>query len=88
MLVTNTGQMQNPDQYGPATVFGIGLQAGGAYRLTPAIVLRAGFFLETIGMTFKGGATKSSGRDMDADVDVSAARDTYVGGVVTAGFAM
>ena len=86
MFISATGQIQNNDQYGPAKVLGLELEAGVDYLVTRAIFVHAGVGLSTVGFTFKGQGDKTTMRDMDVDVDVTAARDTYVGGVATAGF--
>ena len=50
-------------------------------------VARAALRLETIGYTFKGNGTQSNARDNDPTTrDVSGARDSYFGGMVTAGY--
>jgi hypothetical protein len=87
MLITNAGQIQNPDQYGPAKVLAVSADLGAEYRVTKSIFVHAGFQLATFGFKFKGGAMMSNMRDGDADQDVASARDTYLGGSVTAGFA-
>ena len=86
MLISKTGQIQNTNQYGPAKVLGLELEAGVDYLVTKAIFVHAGVSLSTVGFTFKGQGDKTTMRDMDMDVDVTAARDTYLGGVATAGF--
>jgi hypothetical protein len=76
-------------EYGKASVSGEELALGADYQLTKNIFLRAQFRLETIGLTFAGGpATLANNRDTDPNTqDVTAARDTYFGGMVTAGYA-
>ncbi|HTJ46624.1 MAG TPA: hypothetical protein VL463_31175 [Kofleriaceae bacterium] len=87
LIITNTGEMQQPDQYGAATVLGFDVDAGGDYMLDKAWFIHAGLKLSTIGFSFKGTGTLSNNRDGDATTtDVSAARDTYYGAVVTAGY--
>jgi len=87
MLLTNTGQIQNPDQYGPATVTGFEGELGGDYLLTKNIFVRAAFKFETIGFKFRGGAMKTNTKyDADNGQDVFGARDSYVGGAVTVGY--
>ncbi|MEJ7599404.1 MAG: hypothetical protein WKG01_15970 [Kofleriaceae bacterium] len=86
MLITNTGAIQKTDEYGPATVSGFEGEFGFDYMVTKALFARAAFRFETIGLTFKGGANKSSNRDADEDQDVSGARDSYFGGLATIGY--
>lgn len=76
-------------EYGKASVSGEELALGADYQLTKNIFLRAQFRLETIGLSFAGGpATLANNRDTDPNTqDVTAARDTYFGGMVTAGYA-
>jgi len=86
MLLTNTGQIQNADQYGPATVSGFEGEIGGDYMLTKSLFARAAFKFETIGFKFRGGAMKTNMRDADGAQDVYGARDSYLGGAVTVGY--
>jgi len=87
MAVTGTGQIQNADQYGSASVLGVEGALGVDYLITHNIFARAAFRLETIGYTFKGTGTLSNARDGNpATVDVAGARDTYIGGLVTVGY--
>ena len=87
MLMLDTGQIQNGDQYGPATVTGFEGEIGGDYLLTKNIFARAAFKFETIGFKFRGGATKTNTKyDLDNGQDVFGARDSYLGGAVTVGY--
>lgn len=87
MLVTSTGPIQAPTQYGSSSVLGFEGAAGVDYLITRNIFARAAFRFETIGMTFKGNGTQTTMRDGNAMTqDVSGARDSYLGGVVTAGY--
>jgi hypothetical protein len=76
MVVTNAGQIENMDQYGPASTNGFELEGGGDYLLTKNIFLRAALKFETIGYTFEGMAKPG----------VAGARDSYIGGAATAGY--
>jgi hypothetical protein len=84
MAITNTGEIQKPDQYGAATVSGVEGDVGVSYRFANNLFARAAFSFETIGFSFKGTGMLS---DPNGDMmkDVSGARDTYLGGSVTAG---
>jgi hypothetical protein len=87
LFITNTGEMQQPEQYGAATVIGFDVDAGGDYMLNRSWFLHAGLHLESIGFSFKGNGDLTSKRDGDATtIDVSAARDTYYGAMLTAGY--
>lgn len=84
-FVLNTGEMQNAEEYGAATVLGFELDGGVSYRLTPQIVLRAEARLTTFGFSFKGTGMMSN-PDGDATVDIPSGRDTYFGGAATASY--
>ncbi|MBS1119249.1 MAG: hypothetical protein H6Q90_1477 [Deltaproteobacteria bacterium] len=86
LLVTNTGQMQRTDQYGAAKVSGLEAEISGDYAISKALFARAAIKLETIGYAFTGNGMLTTGRDGDPEVDVSGARDTYLGGSVTLGY--
>jgi hypothetical protein len=87
MVITNTGPIQDPTQYGAASVLGFEGAAGVDYLITPSIFARAAFRFETIGYTFKGTGTQSNARDnMPMTQDVSGARDSYIGGMATVGY--
>jgi hypothetical protein len=50
--------------------------------------VRAAFRYETIGYTFKGTGMLSTGRDgSPMGIDVPGARDSYIGGMATVGYA-
>jgi len=81
LFITNTGRMQQPDQYGGATVTGLDIQAGADYQVAPKILVRAAVQLTTIGYAFAGNGELTNNRDGNAaTTDVSGARDTYFGG--------
>jgi len=87
MAITGTGQIQNADQYGSASVLGVEGALGVDYLITRNIFARAAFRFETIGYTFKGTGTLSNARDGNpATIDVAGARDTYIGGLATVGY--
>lgn len=88
LLITDTGEMQSPDQYGASTVTGVDLSIGFDYQVATKIVLRASAGLATIGYAFKGNGALTNNRDGDAtSIDVSGARDTYFGGSAGAAYA-
>lgn len=86
MLITNTGAIQDNMSYGAATVSGIEGEAGIDYLITDKVFVRGAARFSTIGFTFKGSGDLSNNRDSDAEQDVFGARDTYLGGALTAGF--
>lgn len=86
LLMTSTGEIQSASQYGPATVTGFEGDAFFDFLITDKIFARAAFRGETIGFKFKGFGMLSNMRDADPEQDVSAARDTYFGGSITAGY--
>jgi hypothetical protein len=88
MVITNTGEIQGTTQYGAASVIGFEGALGADYMITPNIFARAAFRAETIGYKFKGTGMLSNARDGDpTSKDVTGARDTYLGGMVTVGYA-
>jgi hypothetical protein len=87
MLILGAGQIQNPDQYGPASVLGFEGALGVDYLITRNIFARAAFRAETIGFNFDGTGMLSNARDGDPTTkDVVGARDTYLGGMATVGY--
>ncbi|HEX3761538.1 MAG TPA: hypothetical protein VHW23_22730 [Kofleriaceae bacterium] len=87
LLITSTGMIQDPDQYGTASVFGFDGTLGADYLVTPNIFVRAAGRYEFINFTFKGTGVQSNGRDGDPTTqDVSGAKDSYLGGMVTVGY--
>ena len=87
LLITDTGEMQSPDQYGASTVTGVDLGLAVDYLVAPKIVIRAALGLATIGYAFKGNGALTNNRDgQPASVDVSGARDTYYGGSAGAAY--
>jgi hypothetical protein len=87
--ITDTGQIQKTgmEGYGAATVTGYEAEGGVDYMVTKNIFARASVRYEAISIKFKGDPTSMSNlRDMDPEQDVTAAKDTYFGGTVTAGY--
>lgn len=84
LLVTDTGAMQAPEQYGGATVTGFDLSGRFDYQVGDKLLVRAGVGLTRIKFSFKGNGTLSNNRDGDpTDTDVSGATDLYFGGALT-----
>lgn len=87
LIITDTGQIQDPDKYGAASVIGFEGSAGADYLIRPRIFARAAFRFETIGFTFKGTGEQTNQRDgMPLTQDVASARDNYFGGMLTVGY--
>ncbi|HEY4182887.1 MAG TPA: hypothetical protein VGM90_38955 [Kofleriaceae bacterium] len=84
--ITNTGEIQQMDQYGAATVTGAEVEAGLDVMLTKNVLVRASFRFEQIGYKFKGvGALVERDNDPSSP-DVGGAADRYIGGTVLAGY--
>ncbi|HLL22221.1 MAG TPA: hypothetical protein VK427_08815 [Kofleriaceae bacterium] len=83
LAVTNTGQIQNQDKYGGATVSGYEVNLGADYHLGEALFLRGMINYETIRYSFKNNGMLPTPAD---NMKVSAAADNYYGAVVSAGY--
>lgn len=86
LFVTDTGEMQQVDQYGGATVTGFDVDAGLEYKVDPRLFIRAGGRIIGVAYDFKGTGAETTDRDADAEQDVFGALDRYTGGYVTAGY--
>ena len=87
LLITDTGRIQEPNEYGAASVLGFDGSIGADYLVTPNIFVRAGFRYEAISFSFKGGASQTNARDGDpTSQDVTGAHDSYIGGLLTVGY--
>lgn len=87
LLPTSTGMIQDPDQYGEAKVVGFDGTFGADYLILPNVFVRAAGHYEVISFNFQGTGNQSNARDGNpATQDVSGAKDTYVGGMVTVGY--
>jgi hypothetical protein len=87
LLVTDTGEMQQVDQYGGATVTGYDIDLGGDYKLDARLFVRVGFRAIGIAYDFKGTGAETTDRDGDPnDQDVFGALDRYLGGYGTIGY--
>jgi hypothetical protein len=88
MAITDTGEIQQQNQFGAAHMVGYETDASIEYRVTPNIFARGAFRLENISFTFKGTGLQSNARDgMPMTQDVLGARDRYIGGTLTVGYA-
>lgn len=83
LAVLNTGQMQQMDKYGAATVTGFELNLGADYNLTSTVFLRGLINYETIGYKFKSAGALPTPTD---NAKISGARDSYYGAVITGGY--
>jgi hypothetical protein len=86
LAITNTGQMQQMDKYGAATVTGFELNLGMDYNLTSTVFLRGLINFETIGYKFNTKAGTGSLPTAADNEKVSGARDSFYGAVVTGGY--
>jgi len=86
MAVLGTGEIQQPEQYGAATVTGFDGDLGLEYALGDHFLARAGARLIMLGYSFKGNGELSD-RDGNGSADVGGASDRYLGGYLTAGYA-
>jgi hypothetical protein len=87
--ITNTGQIQASGMtgYGASTVTGYEVEGGADYMVTKNIFARASLRFESISFKFKGDPTSQTNlRDADPEQDVMGAKDTYFGGMITAGY--
>jgi hypothetical protein len=86
LAVLGTGEIQEPEQYGAATVTGFDGDAGLEYAIGDHFLARAGARLIYVGYKFKGNGAQSD-RDGNGSADVGGASDRYLGGYLTAGYA-
>jgi hypothetical protein len=87
LLPTSTGEIQNPDQYGQAKVFGFDVSVGADYLIMPNVFVRAAGRAEVFSFTFAGTGSRSKGRDGNSPgQDVYGAHDNYLGGFLSIGY--
>lgn len=86
MAVLGTGEVQQPEQYGAATVTGFDADLALEYGLGDHFLVRGGARIINIGYKFKGNGELSD-RDENGSADVGGASDRYLGGYLTAGYA-
>ncbi len=87
LLVTDTGEMQQADQYGGASVTGYDVDAAADYNMDARLFFRLGFHTAGIAYDFKGTGAETTNRDGDpTDQDVFGALDRYLGGYLNAGY--
>lgn len=85
LFITSTGEMQQEDQYGSATVTGFDLDANLEYRLKPRLLLRVGGRAMGFAFDFDGNGALTD-RNGDMTQDVGGAFDRYLGGYATLGY--
>ncbi|HET6613419.1 MAG TPA: hypothetical protein VFG83_15585 [Kofleriaceae bacterium] len=88
LLITATGEIQETTSYGSASLLGLDLAVALEYKLTGSLAARAGGRYASISYDFSGDGDLSNNRDGDPmSVDVSGARDRYMGLFVGLGYA-
>lgn len=85
LAVLETGEMQQPEQYGSAQVTGLDADVGFEYGIGEHYLVRAGARFTQFGYAFQGNGNMTD-RNGDGELDVGGAADRYLGGYVTAGF--
>jgi hypothetical protein len=86
LLVTSTGQIQTPQQYGQAKVTAGSGMFGLDFVFSNRYALRVAAEAAQMGFAFTGGAQMTNNRDGDpASKDVGGAADRYIGGAFTFG---
>lgn len=87
LAISKAGQIENNDQYGPASKNGFEGQLSIDYMLKKFLFARVAFRGEAIGFTFTGSGAMLTNRDGDmATKDVYGASDKYFGGIATVGY--
>ncbi len=87
LAISKAGQIENNDQYGPASKNGFEGQLSIDYMLKKFLFARVAFRGEAIGFTFTGTGAMLTNRDGDmATKDVYGASDRYFGGIATVGY--
>lgn len=86
LLVLDAGEIQDPEQYGAATVTGANGDVMVDYQINPQFSVRVGAHAMTLGYDFKEGTGALQDRDGDGSDDVGGARDNWYGGYVTIGY--
>lgn len=86
LAIGKAGQIENADQYGPASKNGFEGQLSVDYMLKKFLFARVAFRGEAIGFTFTGTGAMATNRDLDPEKDVFGASDRYFGGIATVGY--
>jgi hypothetical protein len=86
LQVLSSGDLSAADSYGGESVLGFLVDAGIEYRILRQYSLRVGGRFQRIAHTFDGSGAETTGRDADADQDVTGAVETYASGYATVGY--
>ena len=88
LLVLGTGGIQDNASYGPATVYGVDVQAGVDVALSRQLGLRVALAFSQINLSFNGKGALALTRDADSTtIDVSGATDRLIDLTATLGYA-
>lgn len=87
MLVTDTGEMQKPDQYGAAKLLAFSADAGVEVMATERLLVRLAAAYTAVSFEFKGTGAQTNNRDGDETTkDVTGALDRYLHGMLAVGY--
>ncbi|MFN0245943.1 MAG: hypothetical protein ACKV2T_03480 [Kofleriaceae bacterium] len=86
LAIGKAGQIENNDQYGPASKNGFEGQLSVDYMLKKFLFARVAFRGAAIGFAFNGTGAMATNRDLDPEKDVFGASDKYFGGIATVGY--
>ena len=84
-IVRGTGEMQDPDAYGGASLSGFELAASAEYFLNPEWLLRGGIEWSQFSYTFRGDGALTD-RDGDGEQDVASAGDRFLKALLTVSY--
>ena len=86
LLFLDAGAIQNPEEYGAATVTGVDAEAGFEVFITRRILVHVSGAFTRIGFDFIGNGTQTNARDSEpSSQDIGGASDQYLGGHATLG---
>ncbi len=88
VLVRDAGQIQEPEQYGAASITGFDTELGFEYWITRNFLVRLGGRLMMLGYDFEPNTGLLLDPDADGTSDVGGARDTWYGGTLSVGYAL
>lgn len=87
LFITNAGDVQQPEQYGGASIKSYALDGSVEVLITPNWRVRATGTYTSVALTFLGNGEQTYVRDGDpGDIDVLGANDRYLGGVLAVGY--
>ena len=84
-VIRQTGEIQDQEQYGGASVNGYDGEIGATYAIRPKIVIRAGARYATFNYLFNGSGNKTD-RDNNQQQDIARATDSYLSIQATLGY--